>query len=223
MVTKSMEHLAWGLLPLLLFAGTPAGAAPATQLEKATFAGGCFWCMEPPFEKLPGVASVMPGYMGGEGKNPTYQDYARKGHLEVVQITYDPAKVTYERLLEVFWRQIDPTDGGGQFVDRGEAYTTAIFFHDEHQRKAAEQSKKALEDSKQFDRPIVTAIRAASTFYAAEDYHRDYYAKNPLRYKMYRAGSGRDQFLQKAWKDGAKPVEKQTSPPADKKAPELNK
>ena len=170
-----------------------------TVTQTATFAGGCFWCMEPPFEKLKGVGEVLSGYMGGSGKNPTYGDYARKGHLEVVQITYDPSQITYSQLLEVFWREIDPTDDGGQFVDRGPQYRSAVFYHSTEQKELAEKSKQALEKSRQFDEPIVTEIIPASNFYPAEDYHQDYYKKSSLKYKYYRARSGRDKYLDRIW------------------------
>jgi peptide methionine sulfoxide reductase msrA/msrB len=170
-------------------------------LEKATFAGGCFWCMEKPFEILPGVASVTSGYAGGTNKNPTYKNYSAYGHIEVVEILYDPTMVSYEKLLEVFWRQIDPTDPGGQFVDRGRAYSTGIFYHDEEQKRLAEISKADMDSSGIFDKAIVTPIVPAKQFYAAEDYHQDYYKENPLRYKYYRSRSGRDQFLDKTWKN----------------------
>lgn len=185
------------LLPLLV---TQAGAA-GSRLEKATFAGGCFWCMVPPFEKIDGVKEVISGYTGGHTKNPTYEDVTSEttGHLESIEVIYDPAKVTYEKLLEVFWRQINPTDDGGQFVDRGPSYKSAIFYHNEEQRTLAEASKKKLEESHRFNQPIVTEIRPAAPFYLAEDYHQDYWKKNPVRYKFYRYNSGRDQFLQKAW------------------------
>ncbi len=168
-------------------------------LAKATFAGGCFWCMEKPFEALKGVKTVVSGYTGGTTKNPDYHNYAAGGHVEAVEITYDPAVISYERLLEVYWRQINPTDPDGQFVDRGHAYTTAIFYHNEEQKAAAEKSKQALTESGIFTKPIVTPILPATTFYPAEEYHQDYYRKNPIRYKFYRYGSGRDQFLEKIW------------------------
>ena len=155
--------------------------------------------MQPPFEKLDGVVQVVSGYTGGAGENPTYEDYAQKGHIEVVQITYDPSKISYSQLLDVFWRQIDPTDPRGQFVDRGPQYRSAIFFHNEEQKKLAEQSKEALGKSGKFDKPIVTEIIKASAFHKAEDYHQDYHKKNPIRYKYYRFNSGRDQFLDKVW------------------------
>ncbi len=170
--------------------------------EKATFAGGCFWCMEPPYEKLNGVREVISGYTGGRKARPTYEEVSAggTGHLEAVQIIYDPSVVTYEKLLDIFWRNIDPTDGGGQFVDRGGQYRSAIFYHTEAQKKAAEASRQRLSDSGIFSRPIVTGILPAEAFYRAEDYHQDYYKKNPFRYKFYRYNSGRDQFLEKTWK-----------------------
>ncbi|MDQ6984434.1 MAG: peptide-methionine (S)-S-oxide reductase MsrA, partial [Ghiorsea sp.] len=167
--------------------------------EKAIFAGGCFWCMEKPFEKLSGVSSVVSGYSTGKTSNPTYRNYMSGGHLEVVEITYNPKKVSYEKLLAVFWHQINPTDAGGQFVDRGYAYSSGIFYVNEKQRKLAEVSKANMEVSKVFGKPIVTPIKAASTFYAAEDYHQDYYKKNFVCYWYYCKGSGRDQYLDKIW------------------------
>jgi len=171
------------------------------DLSLATFAGGCFWCMEKPFEKLPGVKAVISGYAGGDQKNPTYHEVSagKTGHTETVQIHYDPAKITYNDLLEVFWRQINPTDAGGQFVDRGNQYSTAIFYHDERQKKLAEASKSILGKSGRFDKPIVTPITKYVEFYPAEDYHQDYYLKNPTNYNRYRNGSGRDQYLMKIW------------------------
>ncbi len=174
----------------------------ADSLARATFAGGCFWCMEPPFEKLDGVKEVVSGYTGGEEVNPTYQEVSsgRTGHLEAVEVIYDPARVSYETLLAVFWRQVDPTDGGGQFVDRGPQYRTAIFTHDEEQRRLAERSKEEMARSGRFDGPIVTEIIPAGPFYRAEEYHQDYYRKSSLKYKYYRFGSGRDRYLDKVWK-----------------------
>jgi len=188
-------------LPLLL-TNVNAGSGPA--VEKATFAGGCFWCMEPPFEKLDGVKEVISGYAGGHTVNPTYEEVSAggTGHLETVEIVYDPAKVNYEKLLDVFWRQINPTDAGGQFVDRGTSYKSAIFYHNEEQRRLAELSKGKLEQSGRFDKPIVTEIRPAGPFYRAEGYHQDYWKKNPVRYKFYRYNSGRDQYLEKIWGKG---------------------
>jgi peptide methionine sulfoxide reductase msrA/msrB len=169
------------------------------MLAKAMFAGGCFWCMEKPFEALNGVYSVTSGYAGGNTTNPTYQDYSQGGHVEVVEIKYDPAKISYNKLLDVYWRQINPTDSGGQFVDRGHAYTSAIFYFDDIQRQLAEKSKAALENKKIYDMPVITPVLSAVPFYAAEDYHQDYYRKNPIRYRYYRAGSGRDNYLNKIW------------------------
>jgi peptide methionine sulfoxide reductase msrA/msrB len=187
-------------------------AAKDDKLEKATFAGGCFWCMEPPFEKLPGVMSVTSGYTGGPEKRPSYQEVSsgRTGHVEAVRVEYDPHQITYEYLLKVFWRQIDPTDSGGQFADRGRQYRTAIFVHGPEQRKLAELSKKELAKSGVFDKPIVTEIRWAQPFYAAEAYHQDYYKKNPSHYKRYRVGSGRDGFLKSVW--GDRPLEAPETP-----------
>ncbi|MBF8301942.1 MAG: methionine-R-sulfoxide reductase/methionine-S-sulfoxide reductase, partial [Candidatus Dadabacteria bacterium] len=172
-----------------------------TKTEKATFAGGCFWCMEPPFEKLDGVTEVISGYTGGKKVNPTYEEvsYGGTGHLESVQIIYDPSKITYSELLDVFWKQIDPTDPNGQFVDRGSQYRSAIFYHNDEQKGFAEKSKEELDKSGRYNKPIVTEIIAASTFYKAEDYHQDYYKRNPIRYKFYRYNSGRDQYLKKIW------------------------
>lgn len=171
----------------------------STMSAKAIFAGGCFWCMEKPFEQLSGVLSVTSGYTNGDSKNPTYKTYEAGGHLEAVEITYNPKLITYAQLLDVLWHQIDPTDAGGQFVDRGYAYTSAIFYLNATQRSVAEALKKELAESNRFDKPIVTPILPAAHFYAAEAYHQDYYKKNPLRYRYYRYGSGRDQYLDKVW------------------------
>lgn len=170
---------------------------------KATFAGGCFWCMEPPYEKVEGVIQVVPGYIGGHTVNPTYEEVisGKTGHLEAVQITFDPTIVSFSELLDVFWKEVDPTDPGGQFFDRGYRYKTAIFYHDETQKKVAEKSKKELGDSGRFDDPVVTEIIGASTFYEAEEYHNDFYKKNPLQYNSYKAGSGRERFKDKMWGD----------------------
>lgn len=172
-------------------------------MAKATFAGGCFWCMVKPFHKYEGVERVISGYTGGHVDNPTYQQVCSEttGHLEAVEITFDPEVISYEELLRIYWRQIDPTDGGGQFNDRGESYRPAIFYHSEEQRAAAERSKQEVEDSGRFDRSIEVDIRPAKTFWEAEDYHQDYYKKNPFRYEMYRVGSGRAKFIKEAWSD----------------------
>lgn len=175
------------------------------NLAVATFAGGCFWCMEADFEKVPGVVKVISGYTGGTEDNPTYENYADSGHVEAVQVYYDPQKVSYEELLDYFWRHVDPTDPGGQFVDRGRQYRTAIFYHDAEQKDLAEESKAALERSGRFHKPIATEITALTEFYPAEAYHQDYYKTHATRYKYYRWNSGRDQFLQRAW--GKKPAE----------------
>ena len=182
------------------YADTKPDTSPSTT-EKATFAGGCFWCMEPPFDKLNGVISTTSGYTGGHVENPSYKQVSAgsTGHTEVVQIVYDPDKIGYEALLEVFWKNIDPTTRDRQFCDKGSQYRTGIFYHDESQRELAEQSKAKLEQSKPFDAPIVTEITAASQFYPAEDYHQDYYQKNPLRYKYYRYACGRDDRLEQLW------------------------
>jgi len=170
--------------------------------RKATFAVGCFWCVEADFEKVEGVIEAVSGYTGGDLKNPTYEQVSSgtTGHLEAIQIRYDPAKISYRELLEIFWRHIDPIDGGGQFVDRGPQYRSAIFYHDEMQRQEAEASKAELQRSCRFKRPIATEILPLRTFYPAEAYHQDYWRHNPVRYRFYRMGSGRDQFLTKPGK-----------------------
>ena len=172
-----------------------------TKYEKATFAGGCFWCMEPPFEGLDGVLEVVAGYTGGHIKDPSYEEVCEgdTGHAEAVQITYDPSKITYDKLLDVFWRQIDPTDAGGQFVDRGPQYRTAIFYHTDEQKMLAEKSKAELERSGRYKKPVVTEVLPIAEFYMAEEYHQDYYKKESLRYKSYRKHSGRDQVRKELW------------------------
>lgn len=177
--------------------GAPGGA----QHETATFAGGCFWCMESAFEGVEGVAGVISGYTGGDTVNPSYEEVCSgdTGHYEAVQVTFDPSVLPYERLLDLYWRQIDPTDEGGQFHDRGASYRTAIFYHNEEQRQKALVSKRVLDESGRFDKPVVTAILPASDFYPAEDYHQRYHEKQPLRYSLYREGSGRDAFIKKRW------------------------
>ena len=169
--------------------------------QAATFAGGCFWCTESDFHNVPGVLAVIPGYTGGSQAHPTYQDVCsgRTGHTEAVQVLFDPHQVRYETLLDHFWRMIDPTDAGGQFVDRGAQYRTVIFYHDEHQRHLAEQSLAALNQSGRFNKPVVTAIEPLTDFYPAEAYHHRFYQKNPERYRSYRTLSGRDQFLDRIW------------------------
>jgi peptide methionine sulfoxide reductase msrA/msrB len=177
------------------------GTAMGNELETATLAGGCFWCVESDFEKVDGVIKVISGYTGGHVDKPTYKQVSAggTGHVEAVQVFYDPKKVSYKGLLDYFWRHVDPTDPGGQFVDRGSQYRAVIFYHNEEQKRLAEESKQDLEKSGRFDKPIVTEIIKFSQFYEAEEYHQDYYRKNPLRYKFYRQNSGRDQFLKKAW------------------------
>ena len=180
---------------------TQLAKPPAEGLAVATFAGGCFWCMEPPFDKVEGVKSTTSGYAGGKEKGPSYKDvaYGRTGHTESVQVVYDPKVVTYAKLLEVFWRNIDPTDAGGQFVDRGSQYRPMIFTHSAEQKAAAEASKKALMDSKRFKKPIAVKIETAGDFWVAEDYHQDFYKKSASHYKRYRNGSGRDTFIAQYW------------------------
>ena len=175
------------------------GSAAGRQLAKATFAGGCFWCMEPPYDKLDGVVSTTSGYIGGKKAKPTYEEVSAggTGHAEAVEIVYDPAKVSYQKLLEVFWRNIDPLVKDRQFCDGGTQYRSGIFFHNEEQRRLAEASKAEVQ--KKFKQPVVTEIVAASTFYPAEAYHQDYYEKNPVRYKFYRSGCGRDRRLEQLW------------------------
>jgi peptide methionine sulfoxide reductase msrA/msrB len=173
--------------------------------EKATLAGGCFWCLEADFEKINGIVDAVSGYSAGTGENPTYKDYGKKGHIEVVKITYDTSKIDYKQILDIFWRKIDPTDAGGQFCDRGTEYSTAIFYHTPEQKEIAEQSKKELDKSGALTKVIATKIIKASRFYPAEDYHQNYFKKNPLKYKLYRSGCGRDQRLKQLW---AKSTEK---------------
>jgi peptide-methionine (S)-S-oxide reductase len=200
--------IACGLLFMpALFAGAadiPGNSGQATggrQLETAIFAGGCFWCMEPPFDKLAGVISTTTGYSGGNKKNPTYEEVSAggTGHAEAIRISYDPAKISYARLLEVFWHNIDPTTADRQFCDIGSQYRSAIFYQNEQQKKLAEESKRALQKSKPFKGAIVTEITKAGQFYKAEEYHQNYYLKNPIRYKFYKYNCGRDQRLKELW------------------------
>jgi peptide-methionine (S)-S-oxide reductase len=186
----------------LLAAGAAAAAEPSgVATARATFAAGCFWCVESDFDKVPGVVSTTSGYMGGQKKNPTYEEVSAggTGHAEVVQVEYDPKKVTYAQLLQVFWRNVDPLTPNAQFCDHGPQYRSALFVADAEQRRLAEESLKALRDSKRFDKPIVTEILPAGEFYAAEEYHQDYYRKNPLRYRYYRYSCGRDARLEELW------------------------
>lgn len=186
------------LMLVLLPLPTPVSAA---RREKATFAGGCFWCMEHPFDAVDGVEKVLSGYSGGEEIDPTYEQVSsgQTSHLEAVQVVYDPQQVSYQQLLDFFWRQIDPTDEGGQFVDRGDHYRSAIFYHSEQQRIIAEQSMSELDTSGRYATPIVTQILPYTAFYPAEDYHQSFYCKSPQRYNAYRQNSGRDQFLNRVW------------------------
>jgi peptide-methionine (S)-S-oxide reductase len=199
-------QLLWISALLLAFAGPSAAQGPLKPTAmggtaKATFAGGCFWCMEEVYDKVPGVISTTSGFIGGHAKNPTYEQVTtgRTGHAEAVQVEYDPAKVSYARLLEVYWRNVDPTQKDGQFCDYGSHYRTAIFFHDAEQQKLAEASRAALQKNKPFKGEIVTEIAKASQFYPAEGYHQDFHLKNPSRYKFYKTGCGREARLQQLW------------------------
>jgi methionine-S-sulfoxide reductase len=196
-----MKPLSKILFGCLIVGGLTMATQSASKLEKATFAGGCFWCMEPPFEQLKGVSTVTAGYTGGHVPNPTYEQVCTgtTGHAEAVQVEYDPTQVTYDQLLEVFWRNIDPTQSDGQFADQGTQYRTSIFYHNEEQKKLAEASKAKLEATKKFSEPIVTEIVAAMPFYRAEDYHQGYARTNAFRYGLYRQGSGRAGYLKKTW------------------------
>ena len=198
------------LLPFLLLlaafasrAATDASVPPGFKV--ATFAGGCFWCMEAPYDRVPGVAKTISGYMGGTTPSPSYEQVSSgtTGHAEVVQVVYDPKKVSYDKLLEVYWVNVDPTTRDRQFCDSGTQYRTAIFYHDDEQKRAAEASKAALDKSKPFREPIVTQVVAAGAFTPAEDYHQDFYVKNPVRYNLYRTGCGRDARLKQLWGDKA--------------------
>jgi peptide-methionine (S)-S-oxide reductase len=197
-LSKLAAFAALGFISVgIAYAAAPETGAP--QTAKATLAGGCFWCMEPPYDQLDGVISTISGYIGGTKKNPTYEEVVTgaTGHAEAVQITYDPNKISYAKLLEVFWVNIDPLTANAQFCDTGNQYRSAIFYHDETQKKLAEASKKQIQS--RFKQPVVTEIVRATEFYPAEDYHQDYYKKNPIRYKLYRYGCGRDQRLKELW------------------------
>jgi len=201
---KTLQTLNWtALLLLLLLPVTAHTANPAAGAgySKATFAGGCFWCMEPPYDALDGVISTTSGYTGGQQQNPTYKEVSRggTGHTEAVQIVYDPKRVSYTELLDIYWRNIDPTDSSGQFCDKGSQYRSEIFYHDKEQKKLADESKATLVEHKPFTGDVVTGITPATVFYPAEDYHQDYYVKNPIRYKFYRYGCGRDKRLEDLW------------------------
>jgi peptide methionine sulfoxide reductase msrA/msrB len=214
-------------LTMLRSSSTAAEMQPrnlgSNQTTIATFAGGCFWCMQPPFERLPGVEEVFAGYIGGQGLNPTYEDYAEKGYVEAIQVKYDPTQIRYPQLLDVFWRQINPTDAGGQFVDRGPQYRSAIFYLNDEQRHLAEQSKAELGRSGRYDKPLVTEILPSTTFYKAEDYHQDYYKKNPVRYHAYRSHAGRDEYLKTIWGKDEKAMTSQTQPQQKPDQTELKK
>jgi len=206
MKTNRLLTLLWSaafalVLPGSGWAQAQPGAAAKPATAKATFAGGCFWCMEEAFDPVPGVISTTSGYMGGQVKNPTYEQVTtgRTGHAEVVQVEYDPSKVTYARLLEVFWRNIDPTQKDAQFCDYGSQYRSGIFYHDEEQKRLAEASRAALVKNKPLKGEIVTEITKSSQFYSAEGYHQDYYLKNPARYKFYKSGCGRATRLKQLW------------------------
>jgi len=208
MKTKIVMGIVLGCLMLMAAAAQAKDGiqgAIASGLERATFAGGCFWCMESPFDKLPGVVSVIAGYTGGQKQNPTYKEVSAggTGHAEAVQILYDPEKIAYEKLLDVFWHNIDPTVTDRQFCDVGHQYRSAIFYHTKEQQRLAEQSKGALQKAKPFRDPIVTEIVSAGEFYPAEEYHQHYYKKNPLRYQYYRTGCGRDRRLKELWGNAA--------------------
>lgn len=192
------------LISFLAGMNDPAYAAAESSLAQATFAGGCFWCMEKPFDELPGVIDTTSGYAGGTVENPSYYEVSAggTGHVEAVQVTYDPSQVSYEMLLDVFWHNIDPLDGKGQFCDQGSQYRAAIFYADDAQQQAAQASKELLAVSGKLKGAIATAIQPASTFYPAEDYHQNYYQTHPVRYKVYRFGCGRDQRLAKLWGKG---------------------
>ncbi len=208
-LTKSATLLAVGALICgalaLVSAEEQTSETPnaAPGLAKATFAGGCFWCMEPPFDKLDGVISTTSGYTGGQRRHPTYGEVSsgRTAHAEAVEVVYDPAKITYAQLLDVFWINIDPLTRNRQFCDRGAQYRTAIFFHDGEQERLARETKRRIEESGRFADPVVTQIVEAGEFWAAEDYHQNYYSKNPIRYKFYRFNCGRDRRLKKLWGD----------------------
>ncbi|CUS33406.1 Peptide methionine sulfoxide reductase MsrA [Candidatus Nitrospira nitrosa] len=194
--------LAIGIIVCTLLAQVPLAEAPgASPSAKAYFAGGCFWCMEEAFEKVEGVVSVVSGYMGGTAANPTYEEVSagRTGHAESVEVIYDPTKVTYQKLLDAFWHNVDPLTPNAQFCDHGTQYRSAVFYSNEEEKRQAEESKSAIEQARKFPAPIVTQLVPAATFYSAEDYHQDYYKKNPLRYKYYKYGCGRANRLEALW------------------------
>lgn len=197
-----MARLQWNIWLLVLLIALPVTASePASEPREAVFAGGCFWCMESPFDALDGVISTTSGYIGGDLANPTYEQVAagETGHAEAVRVTYDPERINYEALLDVYWRNIDPLDPDGQFCDRGSQYRSAIFPRNPRQRELARESRQTLEASGRFEQPVVTTIESAATFYPAEDYHQDYYRQHPWRYTLYRKACGRDHRLQELW------------------------
>lgn len=199
---RRLVTLATSLIACMLLANVPLAESPgASPSAKAYFAGGCFWCMEEAFEKVEGVVSVVSGYMGGTAANPTYEEVSagRTGHAESVEVIYDPTKVTYQKLLDAFWHNVDPLTPNAQFCDHGSQYRSAIFYSTEEEKRLAEESKSAIEQVKKFPAPIVTQLAPAATFYPAEDYHQDYYKKNPLRYKYYKYGCGRANRLEALW------------------------
>jgi peptide-methionine (S)-S-oxide reductase len=201
-ILQRLTLIAVGFMTCMILTGslyTDVRSAPITA--KAYFAGGCFWCMEEAFEKVDGVLTVVSGYMGGTVPNPSYEEVSagRTGHAESVEVTYDPSKVTFQKLLDAFWRNVDPVTPNAQFCDHGSQYRSAVFYSNDEEQRLAEESKRAIEQSKRFPQPIVTQLVQASTFYPAEDYHQDYYKKNPLRYKYYKYGCGRAQRLEALW------------------------
>jgi peptide-methionine (S)-S-oxide reductase len=184
-----------------MLAGALIAPAHSAELAKATFAGGCFWCMEPPFDKIDGVVSTTSGYIGGKTPHPSYKEVSAggTGHAEAVQVLFDPAKVSYEKLLDAFWANVDPIDAGGQFCDRGDQYRAAVFHHGAEQKRLADESKAALESAKRFDRSLAAQIVPATQFYPAEEYHQDFYRKHPIRYKFYSTKCGRERRLDQVW------------------------
>jgi peptide-methionine (S)-S-oxide reductase len=202
---RAIRQLAIFLMAVTIVAGGWSKAANAAdsggKLAKATFAGGCFWCMQPAFDKVPGVVSTVVGYTGGDKQKPTYEEVSAggTGHAESIEITYDPSKISYRKLLDIFWHNIDPTTRDREFCDAGHQYRSAIFFHDAEQEREAKESKAALDESKPFKDPIVTEIVPATKFWLAEDYHQKYYLKNPVRYRFYRYNCGRDKRLRELW------------------------
>jgi peptide-methionine (S)-S-oxide reductase len=201
-ILRRLTSIAISLVICATLTGWPSnGVQSAPTTAKAYFAGGCFWCMEEAFEKVDGVLAAVSGYMGGTVANPTYEEVSagRTGHAEAVEVTYDPTKVTYQKLLDAFWRNVDPVTPNAQFCDHGTQYRAAIFYSTDEEKRLSEESKRAIEESKRFPQPIVTQLGQASTFYPAEDYHQDYYKKNPLRYKYYKYGCGRAQRLETLW------------------------